>query len=94
MTASSARCSDVTAQDQPEGRDRIHHDLLKKFTTAADLMGRLPYTIQATPFHRVGWKRFEINKPVHLDPLEHAAFEVLLRRLVVRRTTPSLMFVA
>jgi hypothetical protein len=94
MAASSARCSDVTAPDQPGGRDGIHHDFLKKFTTAADVAARLPYAIQATPFNRVGWKRLEINKPVHLDPLEHASSEELLRRFVVQKTIPPHVFVA
>jgi hypothetical protein len=72
-----------TAQEQPGGRDRIQDDLLKKVATAEGLMGRLPYTILAKLFHLVGWKRFETNKPLHLEPLEHAAFEALLRRFVV-----------
>ncbi len=72
-----------TAQEQPGGRDRIQDDLLKKVATAEGLMGRLPYTILAKLFYLVGWKRFETNKPLHLEPLEHAAFEALLRRFLV-----------
>jgi hypothetical protein len=67
-----------TAQEQPGGRDRIQDDLFKKVATAEGLLGRLPYTILAKLFHLVGWKRFETNKPLHLEPLEHAAFEALL----------------
>ena len=69
-----------TGQERPTGqRGKIREDLLKKFTTAEGISGRLPYSI-ITKMHKViGWKRLELNKLIDFEDITEQNFESIAR---------------